>query len=507
MGFHFDRKVANFLVMKVGVFFSALATAEKILCLHGGGGNANSMRSLMSEIAADLSEFEFVYATAPEGGLWMRDPPSKDQPTTDPNWADAALNYLDNLVENQGPFYALAGYSQGSAFIPIYLAHRGGGGTNGGGTGSSSTTQGPSGSTTKPGGDNDGSCGGGDKDYPCSSSSDCFDFPCVNGCCNFDDDGGDDNGGGATCAHDYPCSSSSDCFDFPCSNGCCVFDDKGRSTGSVFNRVLLMNGYLPTTHQGLMGILNQAAPLTTPAFVFSGGQDPFGPMAPAQAAKFSNVEHRESANVGHHPPGRNDPNYQRILDFMRAGLGGSTTTQGTGGTSATSGDTTTKTTGDTTTKTTGDTTTKTTKETTKDTTTKETTTKTTMETTTKFDPSANCGEPGTMVDWKGAKNSRILYRSMTGVLMRDNFFNFKRMDGRHSSYTAAFDRHTVGDKDLPGGVKKDQMYLTVEGLDTVDFGNKVVDDCLQAVQCGTMAYGNRQDSMAACAAYDKDLGW
>merc|ERR1712130_19632 len=284
---------------------------------------------------------------------------------------------------------------------------------------------------------------------------------------------------------------------------------------------------------------------------FSGGQDPFGPMAPAQAAKFSNVEHRESANVGHHPPGRNDPNYQRILDFMRAGLGGSTTTQGTGGTSATSGDTTTKTT--------GDTTTKTTKETTKDTTTKETTTKTTMETTTKFDPSANCGEPGTMVDWKGAKNSRILYRSMTGVLMRVNFFNnakaydivsdpyfgflgfakkfcgndflhalddgrvslkmydwgayydnfdnFKRMDGRHSSYTAAFDRHTVGDKDLPGGVKKDQMYLTVEGLDTVDFGNKVVDDCLQAVQCGTMAYGNRQDNMAACAAYDKDLGW
>merc|ERR1712233_251590 len=479
MGFHFDRKVANFLVMKIGVFFSALATAEKILCLHGGGGNANSMRSLMSEIAADLSEFEFVYATAPEGGLWMRDPPSKDQPTTDPNWADAALNYLDNLVENQGPFYALAGYSQGSAFIPIYLAHRGGGGTN----------------------------GGGDKDYPCSSSSDCFDFPCVNGCCNFDDDGGDDNGGGATCANDYPCSSSSDCFDFPCSNGCCVFDDKGRSTGSVFNRVLLMNGYLPTTHQGLMGILNQAAPLTTPAFVFSGGQDPFGPMAPAQAAKFSNVEHRESANVGHHPPGRNDPNYQRILDFMRAGLGGSTTTQGTGGTSATSGDTTTKTTGDTTTKTTKETTKDTTTKETTTKTTKETTTKTTMETTTKFDPSANCGEPGTMVDWKGAKNSRILYRSMTGVLMRDNFFNFKRMDGRHSSYTAAFDRHTVGDKDLPGGVKKDQMYLTVEGLDTVDFGNKVVDDCLQAVQCGTMAYGNRQDSMAACAAYDKDLGW
>ena len=137
----------------------------------------------------------------------------------------------------------------------------------------------------------------------------------------------------------------------------------------------------------------------------------------------------------------------------------------------------------------GDSTTKTTKETT---TKGDEETKPTMETTTKFDPSVNCGEPGTMVDWKGAKNSRILYRSMSGVLMRvnffnnakaydivsdpyfgflgfakkncgidfinalddgrvslkmydwgayyDNFANFKRVDGRHTAYMAAFDR-------------------------------------------------------------------
>ena len=51
------------------------------------------------------------------------------------------------------------------------------------------------------------------------------------------------------------------------------------------------------------------------------------------------------------------------------------------------------------------------------------------------------------------------------------------------------------------------MYLTIEGLDTVDFGNKDQDTCLQSVQCGTMNHGNRDDNMAACAAYDKDLGW
>merc|ERR1719245_2330556 len=128
-------------------------------------------------------------------------------------------------------------------------------------------------------------------------------------------------------------------------------------------------------------------------------------MAPAQAAVFDGAIHRESANVGHHPPPPNDQNFQRIVNFMRAGLGDSTTTQGTGGTSGTTA----KPTGDSTTKTTKETTTKGDEE--------------TMETTTKFDPSVNCGEPGTMVDWKGAKNSRILYRSMSGVLMRVNFFN------------------------------------------------------------------------------------
>ena len=71
----------------------------------------------------ELSNFEFVFADAP-GNLWMQDPPGgKDNPTTDPNWANTAITYLDNLISQQGPFFGILGYSQGAAFIPVYLAN------------------------------------------------------------------------------------------------------------------------------------------------------------------------------------------------------------------------------------------------------------------------------------------------------------------------------------------------------------------------------------------------
>jgi len=79
------------------------------------------MNALMNVIG---DQFEFVFASAPQNGLWMRDPPGKDEPTNDPAWADVALNYLDDFIAEHGPFYAMMGYSQGSAFIPVYLSNR-----------------------------------------------------------------------------------------------------------------------------------------------------------------------------------------------------------------------------------------------------------------------------------------------------------------------------------------------------------------------------------------------
>ena len=79
----------------------------------------------MQDLVDALPEFEFVFASTPESNnVWIRDPPGgKGEPTTSPDWADTSISYLDQVVAEQGPFYALLGYSQGAAMIPVYLAN------------------------------------------------------------------------------------------------------------------------------------------------------------------------------------------------------------------------------------------------------------------------------------------------------------------------------------------------------------------------------------------------
>jgi len=104
----------------------ASESRQKILCLHGGGANGASFKAAMSSLeSAWSSNFEFIFADAPyAGGVWIPDPPGgKGHPTTDPNWASASIEYLDGLVRDHGPFYGILGYSQGSAFVPVYLSH------------------------------------------------------------------------------------------------------------------------------------------------------------------------------------------------------------------------------------------------------------------------------------------------------------------------------------------------------------------------------------------------
>ena len=99
---------------------------RKILCLHGGGGDAKKFQfdSGIIDLKNALGNgYEFVFAQAKDGGLWMRDPPGgKSRPTTDPDWASKSMNILNKIVAEQGPFYGILGYSQGAAFIPVYLA-------------------------------------------------------------------------------------------------------------------------------------------------------------------------------------------------------------------------------------------------------------------------------------------------------------------------------------------------------------------------------------------------
>ena len=108
----------------------------KILCLHGGGGSAANfqLQAGMAAIAADLeSEFDFVFVNAPQDGTWIPDAPDGKTfssesgewtigTTSDPNWASASVSLIDQVVDSQGPFAGLLGYSQGAAFALFYLS-------------------------------------------------------------------------------------------------------------------------------------------------------------------------------------------------------------------------------------------------------------------------------------------------------------------------------------------------------------------------------------------------
>ena len=91
--------------------------ALKILCLHGGGQSASSFENDAGVVALQNelgSSYEFVFPQAPySGSLWMRDPPGgKESATTDPDWAADSISMLDQIVQDQGPFYGILGSGQ-----------------------------------------------------------------------------------------------------------------------------------------------------------------------------------------------------------------------------------------------------------------------------------------------------------------------------------------------------------------------------------------------------------
>ncbi len=107
-----------------GVGAAATGT-KKVLFLHGGGMTGASMRLSMQNLVDQLEEtssgqapeLEFLFPDAPYGTapahLWVEDPPGgKEQPTTAANVDQLSYEALDDIVSAQGPFHAIAGYSQ-----------------------------------------------------------------------------------------------------------------------------------------------------------------------------------------------------------------------------------------------------------------------------------------------------------------------------------------------------------------------------------------------------------
>ena len=101
---------------------------RKILALHGGGESADGMRFGTADLRTALgAEYEFVYASiassASQGETWWADPPGGNGlHTTNRDHAAAMVAALNAIVEAQGPFYGIMGYSQGSAAVPVYLS-------------------------------------------------------------------------------------------------------------------------------------------------------------------------------------------------------------------------------------------------------------------------------------------------------------------------------------------------------------------------------------------------
>jgi len=207
---------------------SSTTSPIKILALHGGGGTSASFSSQagMVSLMNNLPEVEFVFANAPsnmvedgtgkDGNIWIEDSPGgKGNPTTDLDWADDSIAYIDNLVSQEGPFFGILGYSQGAAFIPVYLAN----------------------------------------------------------------------------------------------------------TSNTFNIAVMNNGYLPTTHQGLMNTINSVAPFEIKSLIFSGVNDfGFKDLAQGLADAFNNSLNIRSSVAGHHLPFESDPAFDLILDFISTNL-------------------------------------------------------------------------------------------------------------------------------------------------------------------------------------------
>lgn len=118
---------------------TAFASARlKILCLHAAGSTGESFSKMpgMNDLEEALPGYEFVYANAAyplwegykdeygdEKRMWILDPPGgKKQPTTDSAYSDASIEALDELLASEGPFAGILGYSQGAAYVPVYLS-------------------------------------------------------------------------------------------------------------------------------------------------------------------------------------------------------------------------------------------------------------------------------------------------------------------------------------------------------------------------------------------------
>ena len=90
------------------------------------------------------------------------------------------------------------------------------------------------------------------------------------------------------------------------------------ATGSYdFDNVLLFNGYLPTTHMGLINVIDANFPFTQSALIFIAQNDYyFYDMGLELKNKFTSYTELISTSAGHALPTASDANFQSVVNYL-----------------------------------------------------------------------------------------------------------------------------------------------------------------------------------------------
>ncbi len=84
-----------------------------------------------------------------------------------------------------------------------------------------------------------------------------------------------------------------------------------------FDNVLLFNGYLPTTHMGLMSEIDANTPFAQSALIFLAQNDTyFYQIGLEVKSKFNSYTELISTSAGHALPTASDANFQSVVNFL-----------------------------------------------------------------------------------------------------------------------------------------------------------------------------------------------
>lgn len=120
------------LVYDIKYLMSIKFYKKKILCLHGGGDSSDGLSTQfgMEDLKIRLQkldddiEFQFIDAKEANGdNIWLIDGKDENNPVNNSTKAIESINFIEEYIEENGPFYCILGFSQGVAIALSYISY------------------------------------------------------------------------------------------------------------------------------------------------------------------------------------------------------------------------------------------------------------------------------------------------------------------------------------------------------------------------------------------------